>query len=182
MSELTSVRYGKNPPGGCIGVYVKLNHHYLHHSQYIQCTLLVFQDNSPVSIVVKPDCFTEKLILCIPEKIQNLITVENLLSANMNFNSILGLLECRLLALRQTLDHPLLSSTVGRSVNPGGVSRNQMGMNLPLSLIEIGLTMDFLKEVFGLNYLPKFFLGGGLPPASYGPTNRPHGEQLYPSN
>ena len=63
-------------------------------------------------------------LVSIPEKIQNLITVENLLSANMNFNSILGLLECRLLALRQTVDHPLLSSTVGRSVNPGGVSRN----------------------------------------------------------
>ena len=30
----------------------------------IDCTLLVFQDNSPVSIVVKPDCFAEKLTLC----------------------------------------------------------------------------------------------------------------------
>ena len=73
----------------------------------------------------------------------------------MNFNSILGLLECRLLALRQTLDHPLLSRVVGRSDNPGGVSRNVMGINLPLSLVGIGLTMDFLKEVFGLNDLPK---------------------------
>ena len=73
----------------------------------------------------------------------------------MNFNSILGLLECRLLALRQTLDHPLLRRALGRSDNPGGVSRNLMGMNLSLSLIGIGLTMDFLKEVFRLNYQPK---------------------------
>ena len=29
----------------------------------IDCTLLVFQDN-PVSIVIKPDCFTEELTLC----------------------------------------------------------------------------------------------------------------------
>ena len=88
----------------------------------------------------------------------------------MNFNSILGLLECRLLALRQTLDHPLLSRVVGRSDNPGGVSRNVMGINLPLSLVGIGLTMDFLKEVFGLNDLPKSGGGGGLPPGSYGPA------------
>ena len=56
----------------------------------------------------------------------------------MNFNSILGLLECRLLALRQTLDHPLLSRAVGRSENLGGVSRN-----VPVG---IGLTMGFIRN------------------------------------
>ena len=38
--------------------------HDLQVSWSLQCTLSVFQQNNPALLVLKPDCFAEKLTLC----------------------------------------------------------------------------------------------------------------------
>ena len=47
----------------------------VHKTAPIQCTLLVFQQNSPMSILWKPDYFTEKLTVCSVQNGNRLISI-----------------------------------------------------------------------------------------------------------
>ena len=40
----------------------------VYYREVMHCTLLVFQQNSPVIYYGKPDCFPEKLAVCIVEE------------------------------------------------------------------------------------------------------------------